>query len=155
MNHERYQELASQFVDHELGPESEQELFQHLGTCTECREFLKAAWQLQADIFATKAKETLALTVSGAKAAEVVPKVQPEQVRNMIASIWRKKVPFPVTVALLVIVLAGGVALSSLWIRPPEKAAETSPEVVYVPRLPAIQVIGFYPPKNESKRHGN
>ena len=58
MNHEQYQELASQFIDLEIGPESEQELFQHLGTCAECREFLKAAWQLQFDIFATKPKRS-------------------------------------------------------------------------------------------------
>jgi predicted anti-sigma-YlaC factor YlaD len=59
MNHEDYQQLASQFIDYELGPESEQELFLHLGACTECRNFLKASWQLHADIFATKPRRTV------------------------------------------------------------------------------------------------
>jgi hypothetical protein len=58
MNHEDYQQLASQFIDHELGPESEQEFFLHLGACTECREFLKVSWQHQVDILATKPKRS-------------------------------------------------------------------------------------------------
>ncbi len=60
MNHDDYQQLASQFIDHELGPEAEQELFAHLGSCTKCREFLKASWRLQVDITATKPKESFA-----------------------------------------------------------------------------------------------
>jgi anti-sigma factor RsiW len=152
MNHEQYQELASQFIDHELGPESEQELFLHLGTCTECRDFLKASWQLQADIFATKPKGASAFSMSKTRDVATVSRAQRNRVTSVFALIWRKKIPIPVTAALVVIVLAGSIALSALWIRPQEKAVETRPEVVYVPRLPAIQVIGFYPPKNDSKR---
>jgi hypothetical protein len=152
MNHEQYQQLASQFIDHELGPESEQELFLHLGTCTECRDFLKASWQLQVDIFAKKPKAATVLGVSKTKDVERIFLAQPKRVTRVLALIWRKKIPMPVTAALVVIVLAGSIALSALWIRPQEKAVETRPEVVYVPRLPAIQVIGFYPPKNDSKR---
>jgi len=58
MSHEHYQQLASLFIDRELGPESEAELFLHLSSCVECREFLKASWQLQVDIFATKPKRS-------------------------------------------------------------------------------------------------
>jgi hypothetical protein len=152
MNHEQYQQLASQFIDHELGPESEQELFLHLGTCTECRDFLKASWQLQVDIFAKKPKGASVFSMSKTRGVATVSRVQRNRVTSVLALVWRKKIPIPVTAALVVIVLAGSIALSALWIRPQEKAVETRPEVVYVPRLPAIQVIGFYPPKNDSKR---
>ena len=54
MNHIHYQELTSQFVDREIRPEDEQELFAHLGSCIECREFLKASCRLQIDMAATK-----------------------------------------------------------------------------------------------------
>jgi hypothetical protein len=152
MNHEHYQQLASQFIDHELGPESEQELFLHLGACTECRSFLKASWQLQADIFATKPEGAPQFGMSRGKRLQRIFQSRPQRELNLLASIWRKKIPMPVAAALVVLVLASSIALSGLWIRPQERVAETKPEVVYVPRLPAIQVIGFYPPKNESKR---
>jgi len=152
MNHEHYQELASQFIDHELGPESEQELFLHLGSCTECRNFLRASWQLQVDIFATKPKETSQFSAARAKERQSISQGRPRHELDVLASIWRKKIPMPIAAALVVLVLASSIALSGLWIRPQERVAETKPEVVYVPRLPAIQVIGFYPPKNESKR---
>lgn len=58
MTHDHYQQLTSQFIDDELGPEAEQELFAHLSSCSECREFLKASWRLQVDIAATKPKES-------------------------------------------------------------------------------------------------
>lgn len=60
MNHDDYQQLTSQFIDHELGPGAEQELFVHLSSCGECRDFLKASWRLQVDIAATKPKESFA-----------------------------------------------------------------------------------------------
>jgi predicted anti-sigma-YlaC factor YlaD len=41
MNCEQYQEQVSQFMDGELPPITENELFAHLGTCEICRGFLK------------------------------------------------------------------------------------------------------------------
>lgn len=50
MDHEQYQELASEFIDEELGTKSEEELFLHLGSCTECRRFLRLCIRLQTDL---------------------------------------------------------------------------------------------------------
>jgi predicted anti-sigma-YlaC factor YlaD len=41
MNCEQYQEYSSQFVDGELDRASESDLFRHLGSCEQCRTFLK------------------------------------------------------------------------------------------------------------------
>jgi predicted anti-sigma-YlaC factor YlaD len=41
MNCGQYQEQISQFMDGELSPTAENELFTHLGTCEICRTFLK------------------------------------------------------------------------------------------------------------------
>ncbi len=54
MNHEDYQEYISQYVDGELSESLEQKLFQHLGSCRQCRGFLKSSWQIQNDILNAK-----------------------------------------------------------------------------------------------------
>ena len=54
MNHEHYQQLVSEFIDREIRAEDEQELFGHLNTCSECREFLKASCRLQVDMAVSK-----------------------------------------------------------------------------------------------------
>jgi predicted anti-sigma-YlaC factor YlaD len=138
MNHLHYQELTSQFIDRELGPEDERDLFAHLGECEECRGFLKAALVLQGDILGTKPIRT----------------VLPQQARSayLLHAVWSKRIPMPVAAILAIIALASTVAFSTLWMRPKEKVIETKQEVVYVPRLPAIQVIGFYSPKNDLKK---
>lgn len=138
MDHTHYQQLTSEFIDRELGSENEQELFAHLGTCDECRAFLKAALMLQGDILGTKPVHTVS--------------PQPARTAHVLRAVWSKRIPMPVAAMLAVIALASTVAFSSLWMRPKEKVVETKQEIVYVPRLPAIQVIGFYPPKNNLKK---
>jgi len=138
MNHTHYQQLASQFIDRELAPEAEQELFAHLGVCDECRGFLKAALMLQGDILGTKPVHTTSPQVA--------------RTAHVLRTLWSRRIPMPVAAMLAVIALASTVAFSTLWMRPKEKVVETTQEVVYVPRMPAIQVIGFYPTKTETKK---
>jgi hypothetical protein len=138
MNHTHYQELTSQFIDRELGADDERELFAHLGTCDECRRFLKSALVLQADILETKPVQTLS--------------EQPTKAGNTFRIVWSKRVPMSVAAMLAIIALGSTVAFSTLWMRPKEKVVETKQEVVYVSRLPAIQVIGFYPSTNSVKK---
>ena len=52
MNCEQYQEQISQFIDGELLPTAETELFVHLGVCEHCRTFLKNTLSLR-NIFAS------------------------------------------------------------------------------------------------------
>ena len=138
MNHTHYQELTSQFIDRELGADDERELFAHLGTCDECRRFLKSALVLQGDILGTKPVQSLSK--------------QPAKAAHTLRVVWSKRVPMSVAAMLAIIALGSTVAFSTLWMRPKEKIVETKQEVVYVPRLPAVQVVGFYPPKNDLKK---
>ncbi len=138
MNHTHYQELASQFIDRELGSENEREFFTHLGTCDECRGFLKAALVLQGDIIGTRPVHTVSS--------------RPARPASALRTVWEKRVPMSVAAVLAVIALASTVAFGTLWMRPKEKVVETKQEVVYVPRMPVIQVIGFYPPNEQSKK---
>jgi hypothetical protein len=138
MNHTHYQQLISEFIDRELGPEDERGLFAHLGGCDECRGFLKAALVLQGDILGTKPVHTVSL--------------RPARTAHVLRAVWSKRIPMPVAAMLAVIALASTVAFSTLWMRPKEKVVETKQEVVYVPRMPAIQVVGFYPSTNGVKK---
>lgn len=144
MRHEQFQELVSQFVDRELDAEGEQELFGHLRGCEDCRTFLKASMMLQRDIL--DSKPSGAPSMATIKALESLPK------GRVLHGIWQKRVPFPIAATFAVLALASSVALTSFWMRSKEKPAETTREVVYVQRLPAIQVIGFYPPNGQSKK---
>ena len=138
MNHEHYQQLMSEFVDREINAGDEQELFTHLNSCGECREFLKAALNLQGQILETKPGHIASLP--------------PRRVGSVVRTIWTKRVPMSVAAMLAIVALASTVALSTLWMRPKEKAPETNQEVVYVSRMPAIQVIGFYSSSEKSKK---
>ena len=138
MKHEQFQELVSSFIDRELEAGRERELFVHLGDCPECREFLKASLSLQRDVFATKPAGAPSLDLKRVS----VPTVQ----------IWRRSVPFPIAAIIAIVALASTIAFGTLWMRPKEKPSEITQEVVYVQRLPAIQVIGFYPPDGQSKK---
>ncbi len=54
MNCEQYQEKISQFVDGELPPAEENDLFTHLSTCENCRKFLKDVIALDNTISSTR-----------------------------------------------------------------------------------------------------
>ncbi len=138
MDHTHYQELTSQFIDRELGAEDDRKLFAHLSTCDECRGFLKEALLLQGDILGTKPSQTLS--------------TRPADTVHVLRTAWSRRVPMSVAAVLAVIALASTVAFGTLWMRPKEKVVEIKQEVVYVPRMPAIQVVGFYPPNEPSKK---
>ena len=130
MDHTHYQELVSQFVDGELGAEGEQELFAHLAMCRDCRDFYKKALLLQEDLRATKVSLT-----------------DPPHARrasNVLRSVWNRRVPMSIAAALALFGLISTITLSTFLLGPKEKVVEPKEDVVYVPRLPAIQVIGFY-----------
>lgn len=138
MAHENYEELVSAFVDGYLSAEEEMRLFTHLAGCAHCREFLRASMALQGEMLATKPM--------GAPPLELKPGAV------LRPRIWQRSVPFPIAAVLAVVALTSTIAFTSFWMRPKEKPAETTQEVVYIQRLPAIQVIGFYPPDNQGKK---
>jgi hypothetical protein len=138
MNHEHYQQLVCEFIDREIRAEDEQELFAHLNSCIECREFMKATLNLQSQILETKPTR--------------IASPRSTRPEYTLRAVWTKRVPMSIAAMLAVIALGSTVALSTLWMRPREKAPETNQEVVYVTRMPAIQVIGFYSPKEQSKK---
>jgi predicted anti-sigma-YlaC factor YlaD len=54
MNCEQCQEQISQFIDGELPPSAENDLFEHLGKCEYCRTFLKSVLSIRNTIALTR-----------------------------------------------------------------------------------------------------
>jgi len=138
MGHEKMEEVVSAFMDGQIDVEAETLLFAHLGSCAECREFFKGSLTLQKDIGQTR--------------PSVSPSLKPAQLSPLRLQIWRKSVPFPIAALIAMVALVSTIALGTLWLRPNDESAKSKQEVVYIQRLPAIQVVGFYPPNAQVKK---
>ncbi|MEK6756840.1 MAG: zf-HC2 domain-containing protein [Bacteroidota bacterium] len=105
MNHEHYQQLASQFIDHELDAPSERELFLHLSSCAECRDFLRASWELQTEILGGKPKRDV----------EVERRVSREP-KGRVYPLWvtRISIPLPAAASIVFLLIVGSLLFSPL-----------------------------------------
>jgi predicted anti-sigma-YlaC factor YlaD len=149
MTCEGYQEQVSQFIDNELEERDAPALFSHLSTCEECRGFLRTTMRLRAGLQEQApllAPNHLDEKVMGARPASkrfapdrvAIPGVTP-------TIVWKRRISLPVPVAAVVIVLLmlGSIALSSLWFRGSEPGYQT--QTIYVTTLPAVEVQALYP----------
>jgi predicted anti-sigma-YlaC factor YlaD len=120
MTHEEYQELVSQYIDEELEEGIETVLFQHLGECSQCRDFLRSSLALRTQILRTKeaAPKTLRPDFAPERAKEGVE-------RDLLVLAWQRKVPLPVAASLAIFLLVSGLFFSSLMTqdRQPQQAS--------------------------------
>jgi hypothetical protein len=123
MNHEHYEQLVSQFMDKELDSRSEQELFLHLSTCEACRDFLRASWQLQADILQGKPRREIETESSPAVPA-----------RARVYPLWitRISIPLPAAASIIFLLIIGSLLFSPMILqgevpRPETKLGQTLP----------------------------
>lgn len=165
MNHEHYEELINLYIDNGLSDRDSVGLFAHLSACGPCRQLSATALRVRAHISREKLVEVpvsldARVTESIRAARSMAPDraAQPRAVTGrgrllgVVAGLSGKKVPVPLVTILLVAVLASTLIFTSTWNRPEKQPAQFQPEIVYVPRLPAIQVLGFYPPNQKSIR---
>jgi hypothetical protein len=144
---ERYQEKVSQLIDNELGERESPSLFGHLGLCEECRRFLQTNLRIRsgmqkhgpllAPVHLDQKVLGTTLTTRG-----LVPG------RLAIPSgLWKRTVSLPVSLAAAVVVLLmmGSIALSSLWFGTQKAQTEVQVQTVYVTTLPTVEVQGYYP----------
>ena len=125
MIHEEHRMQISLYVDGELDSSAEQEVFEHLGECEECRGFLRRSIKLRADM----TREPLYLQE---RPRSHVDSHGPFP-RQYTKSILRRNVslPVPIAAAIMIVLIAGSITLSSL---------RSKPQTVYVTRLPAVIV---------------
>lgn len=141
---EGYQEQISQLIDHELGESDSPTLFAHLGACGKCRRFLTTTLQLrsglqeQAPILASTYLDEKVLGRLAAKRRLAADRTA------LPARVWTRRIslPFPVAAVVILLLMLGSVALSSLWFRDSEAGFQT--QTIYVTTLPAVEVQGYY-----------
>jgi anti-sigma factor RsiW len=138
MTCEMYEEQISAMIDHELKDEETGMLFAHLSTCRQCRHSLQSVLDLRSDLgeqdppMAPKELDERILKQTRlAHRASKDPRATPFR-------IWtgRISMPVPVAAVIMIILIAGSVALSSVW---------SKTQTVYVTTLPAVEVRGYMP----------
>lgn len=138
MTCDMYEEQVSALIDNELNEEGAELLFRHLSVCPSCRRSLRTVLDLRSDL---KEQEP---PVAPAELDERVLRRAAGEKRYagdrkpMALMVWKRRIsmPLPLAAAITIILIAGSVALSSLW---------TKTQTVYVTTLPVVEVTGYFP----------
>ncbi|MEK9139243.1 MAG: zf-HC2 domain-containing protein, partial [Bacteroidota bacterium] len=145
MTCEGYQEQVSQLIDNELGERESPALFGHLSMCAECRGFLHTTFRLRSGL--QEHGPLLAPTHLDEKVLgpAIVKKGRVPDRLVTPSILWKRRVslPIPVAAAVIVLLMLGSIALSSLWFRDSEAGFQT--QTIYVTTLPTVEVQGYYP----------
>lgn len=152
MKCEEYQGWISQYLDHELQDTKSNELFLHLGTCPDCREFLNSLLLLRDSL---RREIVIAAPKSlDARMKNIISKrgFQMARDRKALSRIVGKRISVSVVAAIFVLVL---VATSTAFVastffveaRIVEKKVQ---ETIYVVQLPQVEVKGYYPASTKS-----
>jgi anti-sigma factor RsiW len=133
-----YEEQISALIDHELGDEEMGVLFAHLSICRTCRHSLQTVLDLRSDLaqqippMAPKELDEKVLQSDGRSTRYAGDR------KPMRLVVWKRRISMPVPIAatIMIILIAGSVALSSLW---------SKTQTVYVTALPVVEVQGYMP----------
>ncbi len=129
-----YEEQVSQYIDGELGDEHSGTLFKHLGTCAECRSFLRSTLELRSKIhdemlIEREMQEEIVRTKSAGSA------IRP--------ALLGRRISLSPAVALSILVLVVMITTLVVGSVGEQTSIGSSREVVYVTSLPTIEVQGF------------
>jgi len=138
MTCDTYEEQISALIDHELKDEETGMLFAHLSTCRTCRNSLQSVLDLRSDLgeqvppMAPKELDEKVLH------SETRPKLYDGDRKPMTLLVWKRRIsmPVPIAAAITIVLIAGGVALSSLM---------SKTQTVYITAFPAVEVRGYMP----------
>ena len=138
MNCEQYQEQISQFIDGELPPTAETDLFVHLGVCEQCRTFLKNALSLR-NILAFTPQITVPASLDRRVLAQHFSTTKKTINQNFVWHYTEAKYSFR-TIGLAIILSAlTGVLFSSFW----HTFYEPQQTIVCLTSLPEVEVNGY------------
>ena len=138
MTCEMHEKQISALIDHELGDEEMGPLFAHLSTCPTCRGSLQSVLDLRSDLgeqpplIAPKELDEKVLH------SEMRPKLFASDRKPISLLVWKRRIsmPVPIAAAIMIVLIAGSVALSSLW---------STTQTFYVTAFPAVEVRGYMP----------
>lgn len=164
MTHEFFQEQISVFVDHELAREAEVELFSHLSTCKDCRDYFTAVLKLRSSLMkdamndSQRIKELKETSVHPSIYSSSASRPALHTFRRRGISIVKRKLTLPLAavIAAFVLTVAGSVGVSSRFFRTEKVVERDISHTVFVMQLPEVEVKGYYltsSPKKESTKN--
>jgi hypothetical protein len=148
MNCDDYQKNFSKLMDNELSEAYCATLFTHMGTCPICREFFRTSMQIQSALDEIRVPEPNGLAALRPFGAQVP--VQARLAPSLFQRLRETKISLSFAAAAVVLVMAGTLALSSLWMRPYEIKPQPAERIVYSFLLPPVNVEPPVPQKHPS-----
>ena len=133
MTCDMYEEQVSALVDNELKEKEMVLLFGHLESCSSCRRSLQMVLDLRSDLGErvppTAPKELDEKILN----SEVRSKLYAGDRKPMALHMWKRRIsmPVPIAAAITMALIAGSIALSSLW---------STTQTVYITAFPAFEV---------------
>ncbi len=138
MSCELYELKISKLLDIELTENESAELFNHMGSCGNCREFLRKTIRIQSLMDELNVPEPTELVNPIVELAKENPKN-----RHKIF-LYRKfretRIPLSIAAAVVFIVTAGTIALSSFYMQPKPEISDNSARIVYSYTLPTVYI---------------
>jgi anti-sigma factor RsiW len=138
MNCEQYQEQISQFIDGELLPTAETELFVHLGACEHCRTFLKNALSLR-NIFACAQQIAVPASLDQRVLDQNSTATKKAVNQNFIRRITETPYSFRTIGMAIILSVLTSVLFSSFWYT----SYQPQQTIVCLTPLPEVEVAGY------------
>jgi predicted anti-sigma-YlaC factor YlaD len=138
MNCEYYQEYISQFIDGELPPTTEVELFKHLGICEQCRTFLKDALLLRNTLALTR-QVTVPSSLDQRILAQYSLTAMKPVNQDFFGRVTKRKYSFRAIGLAIIFSVLTGVICSSFW----HTSHQPQQTIVCLTPLPEVEVNGY------------
>jgi hypothetical protein len=138
MNCDEYQRNFSKLMDNELNEADCAELFTHMGSCVACREFFRTSMQIQSAMNELSVPEPIGLGRPFSKQTSTSSKALP--LISLYRTMHETKISLSFATAVVIVTMAGAIALSSFLMRSGRGANERAERVVYNYMLPTVYV---------------
>jgi len=139
MNCEQYQEYISQFIDGELPPTAEIELFVHLGVCEQCRTFLKNVLSLSNTLTLSQ-QMTVPASLDQRILNQMSSNVKQQTLQNLFWHKGKTQYSFrAIGLAVIFSAILTSILVSSFW----HLSYQPQQTIVCLTPLPEVEVTGY------------
>lgn len=144
-----FQIEISSYYDGESGSDEKRDLFLHLAQCDDCQEFWENLHRLELRLTGSRSiaiPQRLTSRIASIPHSRTREEVSSflNNVKWSIMEVWTRRLPIPLPLIAFVVLVSVGAWLFSLASK--ETSFVPTDEVIYYSTLPAVQVIGYYPP---------
>lgn len=129
MKCDHYQMQIGRLLDHELPEKESPDLFAHLSTCHECREFFRASLQVSSELMAAEPLEAPAELDDRMRKTGLIPSESSTPTRP---SLWDMKIifPLPAAASIALLLIIGSLLFAPLLLHSEPPRQELPPDVL-------------------------